>query len=130
MANTVQIQTIQDGPKYTVLKAYLASDGSSGELTDQVIFDASAFYGAPTDSTIMKVWATAAGCSFNLEWDATTDVPIINFPADFSEEFCFEKIGGLPNNAGAGKTGDILLNTTGFTAAGDAVTLVLVVKHD
>lgn len=130
MANTVQIQTIQDGPKYTTIKAYLASDGATGELTDQVIFDASAFSGAPTDSTIVKLWASTTGCSFNLEWDATTDVPAISFPADFSESLCFEKIGGLPNNAGAGKTGDILLNTSGFTAAGDQITLVLLVKKD
>lgn len=130
MANTVQIQTIQDGPKYAVIKAYIASDGASGELTDQVIFDASTFAGTPTDSTIVKMWATTTGCSFNLEWDATTDVPALSFPADFAEEFCYEKFGGLPNNAGTGKTGDILLNTAGFTAAGDQATIVLVIKKD
>ena len=130
MANTVAIQTIADGPKYTVLKAYLASDGAAGELTDQVIFDASTFWGAPLDSTLVKIWASTTGCAFNLEWDATTDVGIMNFPSDRAEEFCFEKIGGIPNNAGAGKTGDILINTSGFTAAGDAITLVLTIKKD
>lgn len=130
MANTVQIQTLQDGGKYAVIKAYLASDGASGELTDQVIFDASTFSGAPTDSTIVKMWAMTTGCAFNLEWDATTDVPVLNMPADMTENFDFECIGGLPNNAGTGKTGDILLNTSGFTAAGDQITLVLVIKKD
>ena len=130
MANTVQIQTIQDGPRFTVIKAYLASDGASGELTDQILFDASTLYGAVTDCTIMKLWASTTGCSFNLEWDATTDVPVLGFPADFVEDLCFEKFGGLPNNSGAGKTGDILLNTTGFTAVGDQITLVLLIKKD
>ena len=130
MANTVAIQTIQDGPKYSVIKVYIASDGAAGELTDQVIYDASTFAGAPTDSTIVKMWASTTGCAFNLEWDATTDVQVLNFPTDFCEDLCFEKFGGLPNNAGTGKTGDILLNTTGFTAAGDQATIVLWIKKD
>lgn len=130
MANTVQVQTIQDGPKFSVIKVYIASDGAAGELTDQLIYDISTFAGAATDCSIVKMWASTTGCAFNLEWDATTDVPIINFPSDRAEDFCFEKFGGLPNNAGTGKTGDILLNTTGFTAAGDQATIVLLIKKD
>jgi hypothetical protein len=130
MANTVNIQVIEDGPKYAVLKVYLASDGASGELTDQVVVDASTLYGAPTDLTLVALWASTTGAAFNLEWDATADVPILNFPADRAEDFCFKKFGGIPNDAGAGKTGDILLNTTGFTAAGDAATLIVHVKKD
>lgn len=130
MANTVAIQVIEDGPKYAVLKVYCASDGASGELTDQVVVDASTLWGAPTDLTLVKVYAMTTGCAFNLEWDATTDVPIMNFPTDFAEEFCFKSFGGIHNNAGAGVTGDILLNTSGFTAAGDQITLVLHVKKD
>ncbi len=130
MANTVAIQTIHDGTKLAVIKAYLASDGAAGELTDQVIVDASTLSGAPTDLTLIKMWASTTGCAFNLEWDATTDVGLLNFPTDFCEDMCFEKIGGIPNNAGTGKTGDILINTSGFTAAGDQITLVLIVQKD
>ncbi len=130
MANTVAVQTLQDGSKYSIIKVYCASDGASGELSDQLIYDISTFQGAATDCSIVKVWASTTGCAFNLEWDATTDVVAMSFPADAAEEFCFEAVGGLANNAGSGKTGDILLNTTGFTAAGDQLTLVLVIKKD
>lgn len=130
MANTVDTQVIEDGPKFAVLKVYMASDGASGELSDQVVVDASTLWGAPTTLTLNAIWASTTGCSFNLEWDATTDVGIMSFPSDFVEEFCFKKFGGIPNNSGTGKTGDILINTSGFTASGDQITLVLHVKKD
>ena len=130
MANTVATQVIHDGTKNAVIKVYLASDGASGELTDQVVVDASTLSGAPTDLTLVKVWAVTVGCSFNREWDATTDVPIWAFPADDHDNVDFECFGGIPNNAGTGKTGDILLNTAGFTAAGDQITLILYVRKD
>jgi len=36
----------------------------------------------------------------------------------------FSSFGGIPNNAGAGKTGDVLFTTTDFTA-GDMYSIVL-----
>ena len=130
MANTVAIQTLVDGVKNAVLKVYLASDGAAGELTDQVVVDVSALVGAPTQVTLISAEIATTGCALNLEWDATTDIGILNFPADFCEKLCFEKFGGIPNNAGTGKTGDIVLTTTGFTAAGDQATLLLHVRKD
>ena len=130
MANTVLTQVLNDGPKNAVLKVYLASDGSSGELTDQVVVDVSALSGAPAKVSLVGLTATTTGCSFVLEWDATADVPILGFPADSEDSFCFEKFGGLPNNSGAGRTGDVVLSTVGFTAAGDQITLILHVKKD
>ena len=57
-------------------------------------------------------------------WDATTDVLILTLgEADFVS-FDFSRFGGLTNNAGAGKTGDILFTTVG-AASGDRYTVVM-----
>lgn len=132
MANTVTSQTLLDGSKRSVIKWYLASDGASGELADQVIFDASAMTPATTDSTIERIRGYFIGFSGLVEFDATTDVAALVLPADdqFDFDFTNDVTNGLPNNSGTGKTGDILLTTTGFTAATDIGWLEITVRKD
>lgn len=132
MANTVTSQTLLDGSKRSVIKWYLASDGASGELTDQVIFDASAMTPATTDSTIERIRGYLVGFSGLVEFDATADVAALVLPTDdqFDFDFTNEVTNGLPNNAGDGKTGDILLTTTGFTAATDIGWIEITVRKD
>lgn len=121
MANTVDIQTIEDGERNVVVKVYLASDGASGELTDQVLVDFSTLSGLKTDLKLMKVEGQLTGFDATLEWDATADAPIIGLYASAGAfVHCFKEFGGIPNNAGAGKTGDLTITTSGFAAAGDA----------
>jgi hypothetical protein len=57
-------------------------------------------------------------------WDATADVLIQTIPQNSLYTFDFEKFGGLTNNAGAGKNGDILFSTSD-ASAGDEYTIVL-----
>jgi hypothetical protein len=57
-------------------------------------------------------------------WDATTDVLCESVPADVLYKMCYDEFGGLPNNAGAGKTGDVLFSTVG-AAAGDRYTIII-----
>lgn len=132
MANTVTSQTLLDGSKRTVIKWYFASDGATGELTDQVIFDASAVSPATTDSSIERIRGYFIGFSGLVEFDATADVAAVVLPTDDQFDYSFVEwnINGLPNNGGAGVTGDILLTTTGFTAAGDIGWLEITVKKD
>jgi hypothetical protein len=60
----------------------------------------------------------------NMLWDATTDVVIVTVgEADFVT-FDFSRFGGLTNNSGAGRTGDILFTTVG-AAAGDRYSVVM-----
>jgi hypothetical protein len=47
-----------------------------------------------------------------LFWDATTDVTILNVFGSNDADMCFSDFGGIPNNAGAGVTGDVLLTTS------------------
>lgn len=131
MANTITTQTLNDGNKNTIIKVYLASDGVTGDESDTVVFDASAVVPAVTDCTILGIEGYLIGFTALLEFDATTDVPALILPAD--DQFCFDldsRYGGIPNNAGAGKTGDITITTTGFSAATDIGWFILRVKKD
>ena len=58
-----------------------------------------------------------------LLWDATADVPIAAMPG--RGEYQSRHYGGLTNNAGAGKTGDINILTTGYASGTQAFTLIL-----
>lgn len=140
MANTITNTTLMAGRR-VVKYITLSSDGT--EETATVIYDSSAVSAQdasdttdPLDCTIESIYAVvsaAATARITLLWDATTDVLAFNIPAgttqvkaDFRREI---PMGGLPNQGGSGKTGDILLTTTGLEA-GDSLTLVMVVRRD
>jgi hypothetical protein len=130
MANTVNLRTIVDGTKYVVVHGYIASDGATGELSDQVVIDASALTPAPTKMTIEKVYGHISGFIGTLEFDATADVPFMSLPDGESFNFDMVAEGGLKDNSGDGSTGDIVLTTSGFTASGDAGWFVIVARKD
>jgi hypothetical protein len=73
---------------------------------------------------INKVWAQTQGMSVDILWDATTDLLCETIPADKFYLMDYSSFGGLPNNAGTGKTGDVLFTTVG-AAAGDRYTIVI-----
>lgn len=125
MANTVDVTYVVDGSKRVIAHVYIASDGVAGELTDQVIIDASALNPVPNNLTLHKIEGVFSGCSAFLEWDQTTDAGIMTIPDGTKIDFHFTKFIGLPNPQGAGTTGDMVLSTTGFTAAGDTGFLVI-----
>ena len=123
MTITITRQTIHDGERNLVVKAILIG-GDGVDVTDTSLIDASTFSGAPTDLRIMKVQAHLNGYSVMLEWDATTNVDVLSVPGDEWVNYDFMDIGGLPNNAGVGKTGDILIDTLGM-GAGEEGSIVL-----
>lgn len=128
MANTVTKTTLLDSSAMALIHVYLASDGAAGELSDEVLFDASALTGANAASHIAMVDCTLAGFSAKLEFDQTADFPVLVLPADEHMRADFRDIGLVKNPAGAGTTGDITITTSGFTAAGDEGHLLLLVK--
>ena len=65
--------------------------------------------------------------SVDILWDATTDVLAMNIPDAQAIDLNLRDIGGIPNNAGAGITGDIMFTTVGH-AAGDRYTIILGLK--
>lgn len=127
MANTVETETLVDGSRNLVVRIHLESDGVSGELSDLVLIDASTYTPAFTNSKIMKIQSNLIGFTAELAWDATANVHAWSLP-DYEQDQDFSYVGGLPNKAGAGKTGDLLISTAGFTAAGDNGHILIYMK--
>lgn len=120
MADAVSSQTIIDGSRNAVMKFTNLSDGTGESAVLKV--DVSALSGAPSKVTIQRIHYCVNGMVATLLWDATTDVRIVELAGDGTLDFT--SFGGLPNNAGTGVTGDILLTTTGHTA-GDSYSIIL-----
>lgn len=120
MANTVTKTPLHDGHNVGTVHIYLKSDGSSGELSDEVLIDASALAGAKPIKKLLSVEGVLQGFSLTLKFKETTSPVILELPAD--EKFCFDlrKIGSIKNPQGTGTTGDVVGTTQGFTAAADS----------
>lgn len=118
MADAVSSQTLVNGQKNLVVKLTNTSDGTGESAVNKV--DVSAF--GATEVKINKIHYSVAGMVARLLWDATADVTIVDLQGDG----CLDasSFGGLTNNAGAGKTGDILLTTAGHSS-GDSYTIIL-----
>ena len=120
MADAVTTQTIVDGPRNAVVKLTSVSDGTGESAVLKV--DVSALAGAPARVSIDRVRYSVAGMAAQLLWDADADVTALVLQGDGCMDFT--GFGGLPNNAGAGVTGDIRLTTSGHSA-GDTYSIVL-----
>ena len=132
MADAVATQTIIDGSKTAVLKFTNVSDGS-GE-SDVVKVDVSALSNtslgqACTGATIEKIWWQCIGMKVQVLFDATSNVFCIELGENQSGHHDYTDFGGLPNNSGSGKTGDIVFTTVGHTSA-DTYTVIMQVKKE
>lgn len=124
MAGTITVQTIIDGSRNAVIKATIGGDA---DISNGVVWDASTHVGANTHDKLMKVEYGFSGFSAKLLWDATVNVDLITLPDTHLETQCYEFFGGLVNNASTGKTGDILITTSGLTS-GDKGHIILYIK--
>lgn len=126
MADTVTSQTIFDGEREAVMKFTNVSDGTGESAVLKVDVSAlnpSAAGKACNGVSLDRIHASINGMSVSLLWDATADVPaVILAPGMYT--FDHGKRIQLPNNAGAGKTGDVLFTTIG-ASAGDTYSIVL-----
>lgn len=132
MADAVTSQTVQDGGKFAVLKFTNLSD-STGETAVKKV-DVSALEADPvsgkacTGVSIYSITHTCAGMGVQILWDATANVLALELPFDTSDTLDYEALGGLVNNSGAGKTGDVLFTTTGTEASGDSYSVTMKVR--
>lgn len=133
MANTITNTTLLAGTKEAIVYVTLQSDGT--QETGTVLYDSSAIAAIAGDSDtltckILEVYGSSNAAStarVRLLFDATTDVVAMDIPcATNPTKANFRRIGGLPNVSGTGKTGDILITTSGL-GSGDTITLVLTV---
>lgn len=127
MADAVATQVILDGERLYIAKFTNISDGTgeTGALKiDVSTLNPSSFQKACNGVAINKIWVQTLGMGVDILWDATTDVLCESVPADVLYKMCYDEFGGLPNNAGTGKTGDVLFSTVG-AAAGDRYTIII-----
>lgn len=132
MADAVTSQKLFDGERIAIMKFTNISDGGGESAVLKVDVSAlnpSAAGGACNGVTINKIFAATGGMAVNILWDATADVPAFIVPVDAAYVYDFSQNGGLVNNAGEGKTGDISFTTIG-ASSGDTYTIELeMVKH-
>jgi hypothetical protein len=127
MADAVTSQTILDGERLFIGKFTNFSDGT-GETgvikIDVSTLSPNAFGLACNGVKLNKIYGTTHGLEVQILWDATTDVFAWQIPQNTNYLMDFSSFGGIPNNAGAGRTGDVLF-TTRDAGAGDMYTIVL-----
>ncbi len=106
------MQIIEEGPRNLVISF-------QGAGPDTV--DVSALNPPCADLRIQRIIYDAANdaTATTIAGDATADLTLVTLHGH-SETLCFEDFGGLVNNAGAGKTGDIIVTK------GDAATTLVI----
>jgi|TARA_B100001093_G_C26400545_1_gene831131 hypothetical protein len=127
MADAVTSQTLFDGDKHVVMKFTNISDGSGESAVKKVdVSELNAdIYGNTCSSVaIEKIWWQCIGMKVQLFFDATSDAFIIELGENQSGHHDYSEFGGLSNNAGSGKTGDIDFTTVGHSSA-DTYTITL-----
>lgn len=131
MANAVTIQIEQDGPRNVIVKVAGVLDTSDMVLQD--LLDPAArssiqpgWPGQPkaTQFAIKQIdFSVDDGLDLRLWWDATTDVLIESYTGRDGVDYA--PYGFLQNNAGAGKTGKIQMDTLGYTSGTKEFSFIL-----
>ena len=127
MADAVTSQTLMDGERVAIMKFTNISDGTGETAVTKVTASSLAASNsgkACTGVIVNKITSVCHGMEVRMYWGASTNVPFFlttvntNYMNDFSD------IGGITNNSGAGKTGNILFSTSDATL-GDTYIVVL-----
>lgn len=108
---TVTTLVIQEGPRNLIMQFTGVGDGSGNE-TNVVKVDVSTLRPPAYTVRIRKISGTVEFGIVQVWWDALVPVKALELSGDINLDF--ERCGGLLNNAGGGKTGDILFKTIGF----------------
>tara|TARA_R110000823_G_scaffold268370_1_gene388258 strand:- start:891 stop:1295 length:405 start_codon:yes stop_codon:yes gene_type:complete len=130
MADTVASQIIDDGPKYSVMKFTNVSDGTGESAVAKIDVSAlenSADGDACTGVVIERIWWQCIGMKVQILWNATTNLFCIELGENQSGSHDYTVFGGLTNNAGDGKNGDVLFTTVGATSA-DTYTVIMCLR--
>jgi len=127
MADAVTSQTLLDGERLAIMKFTNISDGTGESAVTKVNvanLAKSASGLACTAVTVTKITSVCHGLEVRMYWDATTDVPFFLSTINTNYENNFSNIGGITNNSGTGKNGNIVFSTAD-ASSGDTYTVVL-----
>ena len=133
MADAVTSTTLMDSDRVAIIQLTSTSDGT-GEAAVKKI-DVSALSDSSTGQActgvrLARIVYSTFGMSVKLLWDATADTICWDLNADYTTDEDFTEFGGVRNTAAAsGKTGDIMLTTTGHSD-GDSYVIVLTLYKD
>ena len=133
MADAVTSTTLMDSDRVAIIQLTNTSDGTGEAAVKKV--DVSALSDSSTGQActgvrLAKIVYSTFGMSVKLLWDATADTICWDLNADYTTDEDFTEFGGIRNTAAAsGKTGDIMLTTTGHSD-GDSYVIVLTVYKD
>lgn len=127
MADAVTSQTILDGERLFIGKFTNISDGT-GETAalkiDVSTLNKNAAGLACNGVKINRIWVQTQGVGVDILWGANTNQLCETIPQGQYYLMDYSSFGGLPNNAGAGSTGDVLFTTVG-ASAGDRYTITI-----
>jgi hypothetical protein len=127
MADNVTSQTILDGERLFIAKYTNISDGT-GETAvvkvDVSTLNPNSFGYACNGVKINKIWMAAHGMEVRILWDADVNLLAWQVTSNGPYLMDFSSFGGLSNNAGTGRNGDIAFSTHD-ASAGDSYTIVL-----
>ena len=127
MADAVTLQTIIDGERNCVMKFTNVSDGTGESAVAKVDVSALAANSrgvSCSEVRVMRISHSVVGMSVQLFLNATTNVLLMEVAESSNGHMDFKDFGGLSNNAGSGKNGDILFTTKGHSS-GDTYSIVL-----
>jgi hypothetical protein len=132
MADAVTSTTLMDSDRVAIIQLTSTSDGTGEAAVKKV--DVSALSDSSTGQActgvrLARIVYSTFGMSVKLLWDATTDTICWDLNADYTTDEDFTDFGGVRNTSGSGKTGDIMLTTTGHSN-GDSYVIVLTVYKD
>ena len=116
-----------DGERMAIMKFTNISDGTGETAVTKVNVANLAPNGAGKACTgviVSKISSVCHGLEVRMYWDATTDVPFFLSTINTNYLNDFSNFGGITNNAGTGKNGNIVFSTADATA-GDTYTVVL-----
>ena len=127
MADAVTTQVLEDGERLYIAKFTNISDGTGETAVTKIdvsTLNPNAYNLACNGVKLNKIWAQTDGMGLNILWDATTDVIVETVPQNIMYTADYSSFGGIPNNSGTGKTGDVLFTTVG-ASSGDRYTVIL-----
>lgn len=127
MADAVTSQTLFDNERTAIMKFTNISDGTGETAVTKVTASSLAASNsgkACSGVTVTKITSACHGMEVRMYWDATTDVPFFLSNVNSNYENDFSKFGGITNNSGTGKNGNIVFSTSD-ASSGDTYTVVL-----
>jgi hypothetical protein len=127
MANSFTTQILEEGQRNAIVKLTAVLDTSDLAITtaiDVTTLNQAGIGFTPTQVRIDHIdYSISDQLEVQLLWGATTDVVIL--PLAGRGRLMFWNFGGLTNNSGAGKTGNIKVKTTGWTSGTQVFSVVL-----